>query len=111
MLSKYLLKNLKIQNHIIRNRIVLAPMAGLGHIALRQLISEFGGFGLLFTGMCSAKALPQENQDISLVFRWRAQELSYLVCQIFGSDPGSMSKAAERIEKEGFFGVDLNFGC
>lgn len=111
MLSQYLLKDLKIKNHIIHNRIVLAPMAGLGHIALRQLISEFGGFGLLFTGMCSAKAVPQENPDTSLVFKWRKKELKHLVCQIFGPDPKSMAKAAIRIEKEGFFGVDLNFGC
>jgi tRNA-dihydrouridine synthase B len=111
MLSKYLLKDLTIKNQTIHNRIVLAPMAGLGHIALRQLISEFGGFGLLFTGMCSAKAIPNENPDTSLVFKWRKDELSYLVCQIFGPDPKSMAKAAERIEKEGFFGVDLNFGC
>ena len=111
MLSQYLLKDLKIKNHIIHNRVVLAPMAGLGHIALRQLISEFGGFGLLFTGMCSAKAVPQENPDTSLVFKWRKEELEYLVCQIFGSDSKNMAKAATRIEKEGFFGVDLNFGC
>jgi len=111
MLSRYLLKNLTIKNHILHNRIVLAPMAGLGHIALRQLISEFGGFGLLFTGMCSAKAVPQENPETSLVFKWRSEELEYLVCQIFGSDPEIMAKAAVRIEKEGFFGVDLNFGC
>jgi len=90
---------------------VLAPMAGLGHIALRQLISGFGGFGLLFTGMCSAKAVPFENPEISPVFRWRQKELDYLVCQIFGSDPDTMAEAAIRIEKEGFFGVDLNFGC
>ncbi len=111
MLSKYLLKDLTIKDHILHKRIVLAPMAGLGHIALRQLISEFGGFGLLFTGMCCAKAVPQENPETSLVFKWRYEELEYLVCQIFGSDPESMAKAAVRIEKEGFFGVDLNFGC
>lgn len=110
-LSHYLLQDLAIKDRIIHNRIVLAPMAGLGHIALRQLIAEFGGFGLLFTGMCSAKAVPHENPDSSLVFKWRKQELEHLVCQIFGSDPKSMANAAIRIEKEGFFGVDLNFGC
>lgn len=111
MLSQHLLKDLTIKDRIIHNRMVLAPMAGLGHVALRQLISEFGGFGLLFTGMCSAKALPHENAQTSLVFKWRKEELDHLVCQIFGSEPESMSKAALRIEKEGFFGVDLNFGC
>lgn len=92
-------------------RMVLAPMAGLGHIAFRELVSEFGGFGLLFTGMCSAKAVPQENPKISRVFTWRPAELDYLVCQIFGAEPESMARAAQRIEAEGFFGVDLNFGC
>ncbi len=111
MLSQFLLKRLIIQNRFIDNRLVLAPMAGLGHVALRRLISEFGGFGLLFTGMCSARAVPHENRHTSLVFKWQDEELGHLVCQIFGSDPDDMARAAVRIEKEGFFGVDLNFGC
>ncbi|MBF0468087.1 MAG: tRNA-dihydrouridine synthase family protein, partial [Desulfamplus sp.] len=48
---------------------------------------------------------------ISTVFKWRDEELPWLVCQIFGSDPKSMALAAKRVEKEGVFGVDLNFGC
>ena len=111
LLDQYLSQPLTIKDKEISRRIVLAPMAGLGHIAMRQLISEFGGFGLLFTGMCSAKAVPSENPAISLFFKWRQQELAYLVCQIFGAEPAIMAKAAERIEQEGFFGVDLNFGC
>lgn len=110
-LQQYLKKNLQIKDRIIQNRLVLAPMAGLSHVALRELIAEYGGFGLLFTGMCSAKALPHENPDVSLVFKWRPEELPFLVCQIFGSDPETMAAAALRVEKEGFFGVDLNFGC
>lgn len=111
ILSQYLNHPLTIRDRIVSPKIVLAPMAGLGHIAMRQLISEFGGFGLLFTGMCSAKAVPHENPNTSVVFQWRDEELPSLVCQIFGSDPQSMALAAQRIEKEGFFGVDLNFGC
>ncbi|MFH2090978.1 MAG: tRNA-dihydrouridine synthase family protein [Pseudomonadota bacterium] len=110
-LAQILSKPLIIRDKTIAKRIILAPMAGLGHIALRQLISEFGGFGLLFTGMCSARAVPQENPTTSLVFKWRPQELPYLVCQIFGAEPAIMAQAAQRIEQEGFFGVDLNFGC
>ncbi len=110
-LSKHLNQTLNIGEKSINNRLVLAPMAGLGHIALRELIAEFKGFGLLFTGMCSAKAVPTENRTISPVFRWRDEELPYLVCQIFGSEPQSMALAAKRIDREGFFGIDLNFGC
>lgn len=109
--QKYLSSPLIIKGRQIKNRLLLAPMAGLGHVAFRELVSEFGGFGLLFTGMCSSKAVPQENRNISKVFKWRDEELSSLVCQIFGSDPISMALAAQRVEKEGFFGVDLNFGC
>ena len=110
-LSQYLNRPVTIQNRLISPGIVLAPLAGLGHIAFRQLVGEYGGFGLLFTGMCNAKAIPHENPKKSQVFSWRKEELPYLVCQIFGSEPEAMALAARRIEKEGFFGVDLNFGC
>jgi tRNA-dihydrouridine synthase B len=111
LLSQHLSRPVRIKDRSVSPGIVLAPMAGLGHIAMRQLISEYGGFGLLFTGMCSARAVPHENRNSSLVFRWRNEELPFLVCQIFGSDPQSMAEAAQRIEQESFFGVDLNFGC
>ena len=110
-LKDYLLAPLSVGSKTINNRMVLAPMAGLGHLAFRQLVTEFGGFGLLFTGMCSAKAVPHENPGVSHVFTWRPQELNHTVCQIFGNEPKSMARAAQRIEAEGFFGVDLNFGC
>ena len=109
--ADYLTQPLTLGSKTIANRMVLAPMAGLGHIAFRQLVTQFSGFGLLFTGMCSARAVPHENPKISHVFSWRPQELDHTVCQIFGPDPESMARAAMRIEKEGFFGVDLNFGC
>ena len=110
-LKDYLNTPLAIGDKEIPNRMVLAPMAGLGHLPFRQLVTEFGGFGLLFTGMCSAKAVPTENPRFSHVFTWRPEELGHTVCQIFGGDPESMARAARRIEDEGFFGVDLNFGC
>ncbi|MBF0202327.1 MAG: tRNA-dihydrouridine synthase family protein, partial [Desulfamplus sp.] len=76
-----------------------------------ELLADFGGFGLLFTGMCSARTVPGENPDISTVFTWREEELPWLVCQIFGAEPRIMAEAAKRVQEEGFFGIDLNFGC
>lgn len=110
-LSRCLNRPISIGTKTIPSRMVLAPMAGLGHVAFRELVDRFGGFGLLFTGMCSAKAVPQENPAISTVFTWRDSELPHTVCQIFGATPDVMARAAGRIETEGFFGVDLNFGC
>lgn len=102
---------LQIRDRRIANRLVLAPMSGLGNVAFRELLAEYGGPGLMFMEMCSARSIPQENRHVSPVFRWRDAELPWLVCQIFGDSPADMAAAAQRIENEGFFGVDLNFGC
>jgi tRNA-dihydrouridine synthase B len=110
-LSGSICRPLSIGNRIIESRLVLAPMAMLGHVAFRELLAQFGGVGLLFSEMCSAKRLIHENRHVSAYFRWRDEELSRLVCQIVGPDPETMADAARRIEKEGFFGVDINFGC
>ena len=93
------------------SRLALAPMAGLGHIVLRDIIRGFGGAALLFTGMLNARALPTENPRKSPVFNWREEELPFLVGQIFGDDPKEMAAAARRLESEGFFAVDINMGC
>ena len=102
---------LDIGGRRIDNRLALAPMSGLGNVAFRELLAQYGGPGLMFMEMCSAKTVPHENRHVSPVFRWRDAELPYLVCQIFGAAPDEMAEAARRIEAEGFFGVDLNFGC
>ncbi len=96
---------------IIRNRLALAPMVQLGNVAFRELLAQSGGCGLMFTEMCGAKRILHENRFVSPYFRWRDEELPWLVCQIFGNDPSTMADAARRIEDEGFFGVDINFGC
>jgi len=110
-IQKFINTPLKIGNRVIPGRLILAPMSGLTHVAFRELVAHYGGCGLLFTEMCSARSVLQENHLISPVFRWRHEELPYLVCQLFGSDSDIMVPAAQRVEKEGFFGVDLNFGC
>jgi nifR3 family TIM-barrel protein len=110
-LAEYLRQPLKIGDKSINKRLVLAPMSFLGHIAFRQLVSGYGGYGLLFSEMCSAKAIPHENRFISPYFRWRDEERSQLICQIYGDNPRVMAEAARRVENEGLFGVDINFGC
>lgn len=102
---------INIGNKTLKNRLILAPMAGINHIAFRNIINSFGGCGLLFTGMLNSKAVPTENRHKSLVLKFEEKELSNLGAQIFGNEPDSMAKAAKRIENEGFFCIDLNFGC
>ncbi|WP_319762659.1 tRNA-dihydrouridine synthase family protein [Maridesulfovibrio sp.] len=100
-----------IGGKIIPNRLWLAPMAGLTHSAFRQVLNHYGSCGLVFTEMCSAKAVPTENPKVSPVFKWHKWELPGLVCQLAGSTPEEMVIAAKRVEQEGFFGVDINMGC
>ena len=110
-LARLLNRPLKVGNRTIEKRLILAPMAFLGNVAFRELVESFGGYGLLFTEMCSAGKIPNENRRCSAYFNWRDAELPRLVCQILGSVPSKMAAAARRIEAEQFFGVDINFGC
>lgn len=110
-LQTFINQPINIGGKVVENRLFLAPMAALGHIAYRETVADYGGCGLQFMEMCNAKAVPHENRYVSTTFRWRDEELDTLVCQLFGSEPSVMAKAAERLEKENFFGVDINFGC
>jgi tRNA-dihydrouridine synthase B len=102
---------LKIGPKSIPNRLVLAPMTFLGHVAYRQLLDELGGCGLMFSEMCSAGRIPQEDRHLSPYFRWRDDEAGHLAIQIVGNKPERMALAARRIEAEGLWGVDINLGC
>ncbi|HDI59998.1 MAG TPA: tRNA-dihydrouridine synthase family protein [Desulfobacteraceae bacterium] len=110
-LADFLNRPLRIGDRWIPGRLVLAPMTDLGHVAFRHLLAEFGGYGLLWSEMVDARRLPTENPAVSNCFRWREAEKEHLVFQIVGHDPQQMAMAARRIQAEGFFGVDINFGC
>ena len=102
---------LSLGTKAIPSRAVLAPMAGITHVAFRQVLNRFGGCGLVYTEMCSARTIAQGQEQQSGYFRWTDEELPHLVCQIMGSRPEDMASAAQVIEKRGFFGVDINMGC
>jgi nifR3 family TIM-barrel protein len=110
-LAAHLDSPLHIGGKWIPSRMALAPMVGLGHVVLRDIIRSFNAPCLLFTGMLNARAVPTENPRTSPLFNWREEELPYLVGQIFGNEPKEMAAAARRIAAEGFFGVDINMGC
>ena len=110
-LKQCLNRPLQIGTRSIPNRLVLAPMTFLGHIAFRHLLDELGGCGLMFSEMCSAGRIPQENRWTSPYFRWRDEEAGHLSIQIVGNKPERMALAARRIEAEGLWGVDINLGC
>jgi nifR3 family TIM-barrel protein len=110
-LSTLLCRPLKIGDKTIPNRLILAPMTFLGHVAFRQVLDELGGCALMYSEMCSAGRIPQEDRRTSAYFRWRDEEAGKLAVQIVGNKPRRLALAAQRIEAEGLWGVDINMGC
>ncbi len=88
----------------------LAPMAGLTHSALRQLIMDFGGVGLLSTEMLSASSLPHENAAVSpyLIKTDRERPMSW---QLLIYNENHVEKAVERLVDLGADAIDINLGC
>jgi nifR3 family TIM-barrel protein len=110
-LQLLLTRQLQIGTGTISQRLLPAPMSYVGNVAFRQLLIGFGGDVPLFSEMCSARRVPSENPRISSHFRWTEQERPRLICQLLGKSPDKMAEAARRVEQEGLFGVDINFGC
>ena len=93
--------NVQIQPQAIQIRklsidppLLLAPMAGLTHSALRRILFGFGGVGLASTEMLSAKRLPTESPAVSpyLVRTSSEKPLSY---QLLTSIPDEIARAVE----------------
>lgn len=103
-------KPIQIRNLTIDPPLLLAPMAGLTHSALRQVMSGFGGVGLLSTEMLSARRLPAENPGISPYLIRTSSEwpLSY---QLLTSTPDELGRAIDKLHACKADAVDLNMGC
>ncbi len=109
-ISTKMRKQLKIKNLLIDPPLLLAPMAGLTHSALRTLLLDLGGMGLLSTEMLAARSLPVENEQISpWLFRTKAETpLSY---QLLLSEVSEVAPAMEALHRLGADAVDINLGC
>jgi tRNA-dihydrouridine synthase B len=105
-----LVKHIHIRGLHIKPPLLLAPMAGLTHSALRQIIAGFGGIGLLSTEMLSAKSLPAESPRFSpyLIRTDSEKPLSY---QLLISATPAMAPAIEVLHKLKADAIDLNMGC
>ena len=90
--------------------LLLAPMAGLTHSALRQIMFGFGGLGLASTEMLSAKRLPTESPAVSpyLIRTSSERPLSY---QLLTSTPDEIASAIEALHAHKADAIDLNMGC
>ena len=90
--------------------LLLAPMAGLTHSALRTTILQFGGIGLLSTEMLSGSRLPTEDRRRSpyLVRTEQERPLSY---QVLLTDEATVPRVFAALHRCQADVVDLNLGC
>ena len=100
----------KIGNIEIKNRIILAPMAGICNSAFRKIIKEMG-VGLIYAEMVSDKALVYSSKKTEDMLYMEECERP-IAQQIFGSDKETFVEAAKLVyEKMRPDIIDINMGC
>ena len=103
------MKELTIGNVTLKNRYILAPMAGVSDMPFRLLCQEQGA-SLLCMEMISAKAIQYNNRNTKELLKIHPQE-DKVSLQLFGSEPDILSEIAKRIEELPFSILDINMGC
>ncbi|MBE5947121.1 MAG: tRNA dihydrouridine synthase DusB [Lachnospiraceae bacterium] len=92
-----------------KDKIILAPMAGICDLPFRLLCKE-QGCDILYTEMISAKGMYYNNKNTGPLIMTDKREEPIGV-QIFGSEPELMAEQAKKLEDKGFAFIDVNMGC
>ena len=100
----------KIGNVTIKNKVVMAPMAGISNSAYRRICKEMG-CGLIYAEMVSDKAISFGNKKtIDMLYMTDFERP--IAQQIFGTDVESFVTAAKYIEETMHPDIiDINMGC
>lgn len=100
-----------IGNIEIKNRIALAPMAGVSNPSFMKICEEMG-CGYAVTELISAEAIVRDNKKTFDMLNGIDKLTMPVGVQIFGSDPVTMGKAARVITDlySNVF-IDINMGC
>jgi tRNA-dihydrouridine synthase B len=97
----------------IPNRVVLAPLAGIGNWFVRLQAKRYGA-GLAVSEMVSSFAIHYGNRkthDELLTIDPREREGGPVAIQLFGHDPEIMRSAAAHVATLGPDIIDINMGC
>jgi len=97
----------------IPNRVVLAPLAGIGNWFVRLQAKRYGA-GLAVSEMVSSHAIHYGNRrtlDELLVIHPEERAGGPVAIQLFGQDPAIMRSAAAVAAERGADLIDLNMGC
>ncbi len=103
------MEQLKIGNTVLRNNLILGPMAGVTDLPFRLLCAEQGA-GMVCMEMVSAKGIFYHNKNTEALLAIDEREHP-VALQFFGADPQIMSEMAKKIEGRPFDILDINMGC
>ncbi len=94
----------------LANRVLLAPLAGIGNWFVRLQARRYGA-GLAVSEMVSSIAITRGNRrTLDEMLRIHPAEHPVSV-QLFGPDPGAVREAASVAARAGADLIDLNMGC
>jgi nifR3 family TIM-barrel protein len=101
---------LKIGDIVMKNPVVLAPMAGVCNSAFRLTVKEFGA-GLVCAEMVSDKGIIHKN-DKTMNMLYIDEREKPLSLQIFGGERETLVEAAKFVDKNTNADIiDINMGC
>jgi tRNA-dihydrouridine synthase B len=92
------------------NRVLLAPLAGIGNWFVRLQARRFGA-GMTVSEMVSSHALSYRNERTLRELLVIHPDEHPVAMQLFGSDPAVMREAAAIVAVAGADLIDLNMGC
>lgn len=92
----------------LKNRVFLAPMAGITNLPMR-LMARDGGASLTFTEMVSVNGLTREGRKSFDLLKSVPADRP-LGMQLFGDDAEMLAEAARLVEGYGEL-IDINMGC
>lgn len=93
----------------IKNRLILAPMAGYCDLGFKMLCEKYGA-GATVSEMISAKAIFYESEKTNKMLTNKGLTQTKGV-QIFGNDPFIMSEVIKQGAFNDYDFIDINMGC
>jgi nifR3 family TIM-barrel protein len=97
----------------IPNRVLLAPLAGIGNWFVRLQAKRYGA-GMAVSEMVSSHAIHYGNEKTCtemLRIDSRERAGGPVAIQLFGEDPAMMREAAAVVAERGADVIDINMGC
>jgi tRNA-dihydrouridine synthase B len=97
----------------VPNRVLLAPLAGIGNWFVRLQAKRYGA-GMAVSEMVSSHAIRYGNErtcNEMLRIDSRERDGGPVSIQLFGEDPDTMRTAAAHVAGLGVDAIDINMGC